>query len=380
MKSDKKIRMIFSVGGGKGGVGKSIFSIALGVALAKSGHKVALIDLDLGAANLHTYLGIFGNTPTIADFLLAKISSLEDILVETSQKNLRLISGSAFVPGMANPAHWMKLKIVRHVKSLPVDFVVIDLGAGVHFSILDFFGISDRGIVITVPEPGAVMNAYGFIKAALFRRIQNIFRNHPEIGPAIDSEAKKACGENSFTLEWFSEKVKNLAPDMFPLIEEIEKTFRPSLVINRVPEGQAHILVKNLITLCTEKLGIIIEHIGNIPDVKEITYYLLNIPKFFYTSEGKSFFASVQKIVDRLANTAETGYQEIETIADFTDEEIEEVIHLIGNLDDSIFRGTNRNIWKLKMYFKPSEVVNFLVGRGVSHMILHRSVNKYTAQ
>jgi flagellar biosynthesis protein FlhG len=376
MKLDRKTKMIFSVGGGKGGVGKSIFSIALGVALAKSGHDVALIDLDLGAANLHTYLGILGKTPTIADFILAKVSSLEDILVKTSQKNLRLISGSAFVPGMANPAHWMKLKIVRHVKSLPSDFVVIDLGAGVHFSILDFFGISDRGIVITVPEPGAVMNAYGFIKAALFRRLQNIFRNHPEIGPAIDSEIKGECGEDSFTLEWFSEKVEKLAPDMFPLIEEIEKAFRPSLVINRVPEGQAHILVKNLITLCTEKLGVTIEHVGNIPDVKEIAYYLLNIPKFFNTSEGKTFFASVQRIVDHLAKTDVTGYQEIEPIADFTDEEIEEIIRLIEILDDSIFRGTNRNIWKLKMYFKPLEVVNFLARRGAGHMIPHRLVKQ----
>jgi len=172
VKDDKKTGRIFSVGGGKGGVGKSIFSISLGMSLVEKGFKVVIADLDLGTANLHTYIGITKKTPTLADFILKKLSSLDDIIVETSEKNLGLISGAEFVPGMANPAHWMKLKMMRHLKSLTADFVIIDLGAGVHFNTLDFFGISDRGFVVTAPEPGAVMNAYVFIKGAFLRKLQ----------------------------------------------------------------------------------------------------------------------------------------------------------------------------------------------------------------
>jgi len=359
--------MIFSVGGGKGGVGKSIFSIASSLILAKGGSSVILIDLDLGAANLHTYLGILGKTPTIADFILKKVSSLENLLVETSQRNLMFISGAEFIPGMANPAYWIKLKIMKHIKQLPADFIVIDLGAGVHFNVLDFFGISDKGIIMTVPEPGAVMNAYSFLKGALFRKLQGVFRNHPDIGPMIDSEAKKTDEGEGFSLEWFSEKVKISAPDMFPIIEEIEKTFCPSLILNRLSEGQEHILVRNLVNLCIEKLGIAVEYVGNIPDVREITYYLLNIPKFYFTREGQQFFTAVQKIMDRLVKPTEIKSQESRTKVDFTDEEVKEIIDIIQTLDDSFFSGTNRDLWKLRMYFKPLQVINFLIDRGIKH-------------
>lgn len=88
MMSGKKIKKIFSVGGGKGGVGKSIFSVAFGTLLAREGFSVVLADLDLGAANLHTCLGIIKKTPSIADFILRKTPSLEDVLITTPEKNL----------------------------------------------------------------------------------------------------------------------------------------------------------------------------------------------------------------------------------------------------------------------------------------------------
>jgi flagellar biosynthesis protein FlhG len=366
--------VIFAVGGGKGGVGKSIFSLCLGIALAKSGHKVVLADLDLGAANLHTYLGILRKTPTIADFFLRKASTLESLLVETSQRNLKLLSGADFVPGMANPAHWMKLKIMRHIKSLPADHIIIDLGAGVHFTVLDFFGISDRGIVVTMPEPGAVMNAYGFVKGALFRRLQNVFRNHPDIGPLIETEARRKEGERGLTFEWFSQKVEDIAPEMAPLIAEIKGAFHPSLVINRVPEGQADVLVRNLIALCSEKLGVSLVHCGNLPDCREISHYLLNIPKFLATREAKPFLVSMQQIAEHVAMGTDGGSRILTKYRDMTDEEIDEVVELIEDLDADVFRGTNRNIWKLRMYFRPHHVVEFLISRGVTHGTLEKFI------
>ena len=372
MKTDKKAKTIFSVGGGKGGVGKSIFSIAFGAALAKEGWKVALVDLDLGAANLHTYLGITKKTPTIADFILKKATSLDEILLETSRENLKLISGAEFLPGMANPAHWTKLKIMRHIRSLPADFIIIDLGAGVHFNTLDFFGLSDRGIVMTAPEPAAIMNAYGFIKGALFRKLQSIFRNHPEVGAIIDSEAKKADDEKKFTLDWLFEKVRAAAPDMLPLVEEIEKGFNPALVLNRTVEGRDHTLVKNLILLCSDKLGVSLDHVGNIPDIPGIYNYLLDIPGFLNSNSGRPYLDSVNRIRNNLlagsaADKALTG-----TRTNYSDIEVEEIINFMEGLDEKIFSGTNRNAWKLRMYFKPVDVVNFLISRGITHEAFYR--------
>jgi len=367
MKMDKKSKAIFSVAGGKGGVGKSIFTIALGVTLANEGHRVALVDLDLGAANLHTYLGIIKKTPTIADFILKKVSSLDELLLETSQKNLKIISGAEFVPGMANPAHWMKLKIMRHVRALPADIIIIDLGAGVHFNTLDFFGMSDRGIIVTAPEPGAVMNAYSFIKAALFRKLQGIFKKHPDIGPVIEAKTKNPEEEKKFSLEWLAEKTKQLAPDMLPMIEEIENDFSPALVVNRIGAGDKHILVDNLISLCSQRLGIPVEHAGNLPDVPDIRNYLLNIPKFLGAYTGRAYLESVQKIGRTLFTRKQESLSSNEVKTDFSDDELEDIATLMENLDDSIFSGTNRATMKLRLYFKPSEVIHFLVSQGVNH-------------
>jgi flagellar biosynthesis protein FlhG len=373
MKNGLKAATMISVGGGKGGVGKSILSIALGTVLARSGSSVVLADLDLGAANLHTYLGIRGRTPGIADFILGRAPSLHNILVETSVPRLGLISGAEFVPGATNPAHWMKLKLLRHLRSLPADYVIIDLGAGVQFNTLDFFGISDQGVIITAPEPGAVMNAYSFIKGALYRKMQNIFRNHAGLSAMIEAETRSGDGTKQVTLEWLSEKLKATAPDLLPLIGEIERSFSPALVINRAPEGQTHLLVKNLISLCTEKLGINLDHVGDLPDVREISNHLLNVPRFFDLPAGAPYYAAVRGIVARLTQEApETGSKRARTF-DFSDEEREEVIALIDTLDDRVFGATKKQAWKLRMYFKPSDVVGFLVSRGISHRLFSAS-------
>ena len=367
MKLNKKSKAIFSVAGGKGGVGKSIFSIALACKLAGDGHSVALVDLDLGAANLHTYLGIITKTPTIADFILKRVSSLDELLLDTTRENIKLISGAEFVPGMANPAHWMKLKIVRHIKSLPADFIIIDLGAGVHFNTLDFFGMSDRGIVVTAPEPGAVMNAYSFIKAALFRKLQGIFKKHPDIGPAIEAKTTNPEDEKKFSLEWLSDKVKTLGPEMLPMIDEIEKDFSPALVVNRIDAGQKHVLVDNLISLCSKRLGVTMEHIGNLPDAPDIKDYLLDVPKFLGIYAGKPYFESVREIADNLVTADRTTLTDNKIKTDFSDEELDNISGIMENLDDSVFSGSSRNSLKLRLYFKPSEVISYLISRGVTH-------------
>lgn len=372
MKPGSKSCTIFSIGGGKGGVGKSVLSIGMATALAKEGKSVILVDLDLGAANLHTYLGLRGRTPTIADFILGKTPSLESILVETPVRRLGLISGAEFLPGITSPAHWMKLKLLRHLRALPADYVIIDLGAGVHFNTLDFFGVSDQGVIITAPEPGAVMNAYSFIKGALFRKVQAVFKNHPGLAAIIEDATKNPDSGRQFTLEWFSEKIRDSAPDMLSLVGEIEQAFRPALVINRAPEGRTHLLVKNLITLCKEKLGITLEHVGDLPEVREMSNYLLNVPLLLDKPFAGNYFSSVQRIIERLVRPGGESPARKPGIFDFSDEDMQTLNLLMDSLDDNVFASTSRSAWKLRLFFRPADVVSFLVSRGVTHELFYQ--------
>lgn len=358
---------IIAIGGGKGGVGKSIIAISIGVEYANKGNRVVLIDLDLGAANLHTYLGIFDKTPSIADFISGSSSKIEDIIIDTSVKNLRLISGSHFVPGMANPAHWTKLKIMRHLKSIDTDVLIIDLGAGVHYNTLDFFGLSDHGIIVTMPEPGAVMNAYGFLKASLFRRLQGILKNHP----SLSSLGKMG---DEITIDDLEGIVGREAPDIVPLIKEIREGFQPMLIINRMSGAQSQILVKNLLSLCRSKLGFELLHIGNVPDIPEIRNYLLNIPEFLLSKSGRSYSSAIQEIIERI-KIKEIGDKAVGITkpyrSDFEDDEIKEIMTIIDSLDDRILNSTTRQQWKLRLYFRPSEVVRFLIDKGINNPIFY---------
>ena len=167
-----RARRVIAVGGGKGGIGKSLLSANLGIALARRGAKVVLVDLDLGGANLHTCLGVGQPKVTLSDFIDRRVQSLEDVLVPTPFERLSLVSGAMDGLDAANPRHAQKSKLIRNLRLLDVDYVLLDLGAGTAFNVLDFFLVADTGVVVMLPEPTSIENAYRFIKAAFFRRLQ----------------------------------------------------------------------------------------------------------------------------------------------------------------------------------------------------------------
>ncbi len=354
---------IFAVGGGKGGVGKSIFSIALATALVESGRRVALVDLDLGAANLHTYLGIHTATPSLADFLTRKVADLTPVLIPTPVPGLQLISGAEYVPGMANLQHWMKQKLLRHIKQLPVDAVVLDLGAGVAFNTLDFFALANHGVVLTAPEPAAVMNAYGFIKSALFRQLQQVFRKHDVLGPLIEEQGRMNDAERQLTLEWLRERVHTLAPGEASVLDEICAAFQPHLIVNRGQgEGESHV-VHNLINLCRNQLGVSLRQQCVLPETPTLRQHSLDVPGFLRSPQGAGLRRRVSQWLDLVLAPPELDIEGIKQ--NYSDDDIARLLELLDELDDFTFAGTNRKSWKLRLYFKPAEVVEFLIRRGV---------------
>jgi flagellar biosynthesis protein FlhG len=111
---------------------------------------------------------------TLSDFVEKRVDRLEDVLVPTGHERLELVSGAMDELDAANLKHGQKTKLLRHLKSLDVDYVLLDLGAGTSFNVLDFFLIADLGVVVMLPEPTSIENAYRFIKAAFFRRLQTL--------------------------------------------------------------------------------------------------------------------------------------------------------------------------------------------------------------
>lgn len=176
---------IIAVGGGKGGAGKSVISTITAFWIARMGNRTVLIDVDLGGANLHTLLGIKSPSKTLNDFITHKFESLEDICIDTGEKNLRLISGASDVLSLANPHFSQKVKLITHLSRLDTDYVVLDLGAGTSFNVLDFFLIAHKKIVVVTPEPTSIQNAYIFVRNAVYRKLSRLSGKNPSLQALI---------------------------------------------------------------------------------------------------------------------------------------------------------------------------------------------------
>ena len=133
------MKRIYSIGGGKGGSGKSFIAASLGILLAKQGKSVVLVDLDLGASNLHTLLGQRVPQRGLDAFIDKTTSSLEDVALPTTIPNLYLINSTKCSLEIANLFYAQKLKVINAIKNLPFAYVLLDLGPGIHFNTLDFF-------------------------------------------------------------------------------------------------------------------------------------------------------------------------------------------------------------------------------------------------
>jgi flagellar biosynthesis protein FlhG len=243
------------VGGGKGGVGKSVVAANLAAAIAGTGVRCALVDADLGAANLHTLLGVSRPRRTLAHFLAGEVASLQDLLVQSSVPNLWLVSGSQALLEMANPKHSQKLRLLRHIRRLDVDHVVLDLSAGSAFNVLDFFLASPRGLVVVTPEPTALDNAEHFLAAAFHRWLRGVARR-PEVRAALLRLGEDRRRRPARSAPELIDQVREIDPPAAARLEERARAFAPILVMNQVRSTEQRQRGPELAASCGERLGL----------------------------------------------------------------------------------------------------------------------------
>jgi flagellar biosynthesis protein FlhG len=230
---------VIAVGGAKGGVGKSVLAANLGVYLANRGFRTVVIDLDLGAANLHLYLGVWALKHRINDFLDKKVESLADIAVHT-EYDLRLIGGGSSRLGSANLPFARKLKLMRAIKKLDADFVILDLGGDTSYNILDFYLLADEGLVMTTCDPAAYLDAYTFIKMALYRRLVRLFGPESNFRKFKDRTLVALIRDfveldqtdKPRQITDLLDAAKTQAPQRHYLVKVAVEQFRPRLVVN----------------------------------------------------------------------------------------------------------------------------------------------------
>lgn len=292
-------KQIWAIGGGKGGVGKSLIASNLGIMLARRNKKVILVDLDLGGANLHTCLGVELPEATLSDYIERKVENIENLVVETPIKNLWLISGARDSFGIANLKHSQKQRFINNLLELDANYLVFDLGAGTSFNTLDFFLAADLGIITLLPEPTSIENVYRFIKSAFYRKLK-IIESSMDVKRIIDAIMLEKEGRSIKTPADLLKEISSIDAELGFRIRQKMKSFSPKLIVNMIRAQSDVELGEAVSSVCKKYFGINTEVVGYIEydnsvwqSVRKKTPLLMEYPNSKLVSNFNKIFSKL---------------------------------------------------------------------------------------
>lgn len=157
-----------AVASGKGGVGKSNVALNLSILLSAAGNRVALVDADLGLANLDVLVDV--NARTNLAHVIAGSKRLDEVIIDLPS-GVQLVPGASGLAKLAHLSEFQRAQLVQELSTLEADndVIVVDTGAGIGPDVLHFAAAADSVIVVTTPEPTAVTDGYAFIKVMVQR-------------------------------------------------------------------------------------------------------------------------------------------------------------------------------------------------------------------
>jgi flagellar biosynthesis protein FlhG len=253
---------MWAVGGGKGGVGKSVVTLLLGASLARLGQRVVMIDADLGGSNLHTLTGLRYPEYTLADFISRKVETIEQLLADTPVDNLKLICGADDILGVANPKYTQKSRLFTHLRKLKADIILLDLGAGTSFTTIDFFLYAPNKIVVVTPQVTSIQNAYGFIKSSLYRLLGQNFGKNLEVLDLVKRAGYSTQGETIDSIAKLYDALKPFGEEYQDILVNCIDQMNIMLLVNMVRDVKEKNVTSIIKSVAKNYLGLEIEHLG----------------------------------------------------------------------------------------------------------------------
>jgi len=303
-------KTIWTIGGGKGGSGKSFITVNIGICLSKLGARVILIDADLGGANLHTFLGISRPTLSLSDFIKKRVSNLHEVLVPTNISNLQLLTGAQDLFNAADLNSIQRQKILRSIRNLEGDYLLVDLGAGNSASVLDFFLMSEGGILIVTPEPTSVENTFRFLRTAFYRKLRQSVTSR-SVKMLIDSamDFRNEMGiQNPYDL---IDAVKGLDQEAAEMLMKEIEAFQPNLILNQVWTKQDVEIGFSIQSACKKYFGIHLHYLGYIVYDQEVSHSIRRRnPLVLENSHAQSKVSQcIKEIATRLAQRHQMSFR-----------------------------------------------------------------------
>ncbi|MGE0546888.1 MAG: helix-turn-helix domain-containing protein [Kofleriaceae bacterium] len=255
---------VVAVAGGKGGIGKSLVAANVGIFLATLGKRVVLVDGSFGAPNLHIFAGIPRPTRTLSEALAADGPPLSELAIPTYVPGVRLIGGFYDPPWIAEPGPTLVRLLCDQLRTLPADWVVVDLGPGMSSPTLELFVEADIGMAVAVPDPTSIELMHRFLKAAFLKALERrslAYLARPR-HTASGEPAPYEGGTPSPLEIWLG--ATSAQPAELAELREAILGFSPQLVINSARSKADMELGRAVASVARRRLGLPIRYLGHL--------------------------------------------------------------------------------------------------------------------
>jgi flagellar biosynthesis protein FlhG len=252
---------VVAIGGGKGGVGKSLVAANVGIFLATLGKRVILVDAAFGAANLHIFAGVPRPSRSLSEALARSAPRLAELAVPTHVPGLKLIGGVNDPPWVAEPGPALVSALVEQLHELPADWVVVDLGPGIASPGLEILLAADVQIIVAVPDPTSIELMHRLIKAAFLRSLER--RGLAHLAAAVSREPRHLEGGTPSALDVYLRAVSDGGSEIDELRTAI-LSFSPHLVINSARSKSDMELGRAVASAARRRLGTPIRYLGHL--------------------------------------------------------------------------------------------------------------------
>jgi len=255
------IPRVVAIGGGKGGIGKSLIAANVGIFLATLGKRVVLVDAAFGMANLHIFAGVPRPSRSLAEALTPGGPLLAELAVPTHVPGVRLIGGVYDPPWVAEPGAAVVQQLAGQVRELAADWVVVDLGPGIASPTLELFLTADVQIIVAVPDPTSIELLHRFAKAAFLRSLDRRGLRH--LAHRVARDPRHLEGGTPSALEVYLGAVEARVAEVDELRDAI-LSFSPHLVINSARSKSDMELGRAVTSVARRRLGTPFRYLGHL--------------------------------------------------------------------------------------------------------------------